>query len=56
VTNPIDMQLIKERAEELVNDAARWGVVLTISLKPLEPLAMGNHEMVVDVQPRKPYE
>lgn len=56
MTNEIDMALIKERAEELVKDATRWGVVLTITLKPLEPFAMGNHEMVVDVQPRKPYE
>ena len=56
MTNPIDKTLIKDRAEELVKDAARWGVVLTITLKPLEPFAMGNHEMVVDVQPRKSYE
>lgn len=55
MTTEVDLAIIKERAEQLVQDAVRWGVVLTISLKPLEPLAMGNHKMVVDVQPRKPY-
>lgn len=55
MTNPIDLDIIKERAEQLIEDAQRWGVVVTITLQPLEPLAMGNHKMVAEVTERKPY-
>lgn len=46
---------IQQQAAQLISDAVAAGVVVTIELKPLQPLAMGNHTMVADVQPRHPY-
>lgn len=42
-------------ANHLIDCAEKLGVVITITLKPLEPLAMGNHKMVAEVVERKPY-
>jgi len=41
---------IKLLAEELCEFAAGAGVVLTISQRPCEPLAMGNYEDVIEVR------
>lgn len=41
---------IEAMAISIVADAERYGLVLTIETRPLKPLAMGNHEMVVDVR------
>lgn len=41
---------IREKAEALVAEAARWGVVLTIEQRPLQPLRMGHYETVVAVR------
>lgn len=41
---------IREAAEQLVILADTLGVVVTIAQKPLQPLAMGNYESVVDVR------
>lgn len=41
---------IKAQAIALRHQAQRLGVVVTISLEPLQPLRMGNYEMVVDVR------
>lgn len=49
------VEVIKQRAEELIAEAVQLGVVVTISLQPLQPLAMGNHQMVVEVSPKHPY-
>ena len=46
---------IRHQAVQLVEDATNAGVVVTITLEPLQPLAMGNHRMVVDVSPKHPY-
>lgn len=46
---------VKERAEELIRYAEEVGMVVTIDLQPLQPLAMGHHKMVADVQPKHPY-
>jgi RNA binding exosome subunit len=44
---------IRYRANLLVADAERSGQVLTIELKPKQPLAMGNYRMVADVRPAR---
>lgn len=46
---------IRQQAERLIADAEAAGLVVTIDLEPLQPLAMGNHKMVAEVQPRHPY-
>jgi hypothetical protein len=50
-----EVELIEEKAEQLIKYAESLDLIVTISLKPLEPLAMGNHKMVAEVSPRKPY-
>lgn len=40
-------------AEQLVAEAARQGIVLTVEQVPLQPLAMGNYETVVSVRPAR---
>lgn len=50
-----DIAIFKERAENLIKAAQAYGLVVTIGLKPLEPLAMGNHEMVAEVVVKHPY-
>lgn len=48
---------IIERADQLILDAERAGMVLTIDLEPRRELAMGNYRMRVDVRPsRETYE
>lgn len=41
---------IEAMARAVVQDAELYGLVLTIQTKPRVPLAMGHHEMVVDVR------
>lgn len=55
MTTEADLAIIKRRAEILIEEAVQHGVILTITLVPLEPLAMGNHKMVAEVVERKPY-
>lgn len=38
------------RAQHLVAEAAKLGVIITVEQRPLLPLAMGNHETVVSVR------
>lgn len=45
--------VIRRAAEALVRDASLYGVVLTITQRPLLPLAMGNYETVVEVRPAR---
>lgn len=47
------LTFFRNRAEHLVSEAAKHGVVLTVSQAPLKPLAMGNYETVVDVRPAR---
>ena len=42
-----------DRARELVASAAAAEVVLTITQRPLLPLAMGNYETVVSLRPAR---
>lgn len=44
------MQHLRALAEAVVKDATLYGLVVTIECVPLEPLAMGNHKMVVNVR------
>lgn len=46
---------IKEKAEQLIKDAAAIGMDVTIERQPQQPLAMGNHKLVVFVAPKAPY-
>jgi len=48
-------EAIKEKANQLIEEANRDGIILTITLVPLEPLAMGNYAMVAEVSPKHPY-
>lgn len=43
-------QAIRESLEYIVNFAAAVGFVVTVSQKPLEPLAMGRYESVVEIR------
>lgn len=45
-----EIELIEEQALALTQQAQRLGVVVTISLEPLQPLRMGNYRMVVDAR------
>ena len=47
---PIRIGDIERQALDLVDAAKRNGIIVTIREKSLEPLAMGNVEMVVDVR------
>lgn len=46
-----NLEAIYLMAENLAKLAKACNVVVTIETKPLEPLSMGNHEMVVNVRP-----
>lgn len=46
-------QAIREDAENLIRIAQTHKAVVTITLEPQEPLAMGNYEMVADVRPAR---
>lgn len=43
----------QRHAQQLVEFAERAGLVLTIERRPLQPLAMGHAETVVDVRPAR---
>lgn len=44
---------IKEQADRFIEFVSDMGFVLTVELKPKQPLAMGNYEMVADVRPAR---
>jgi hypothetical protein len=44
---------IAERAELLLEEAKRLGVVLTVEQIPTKPLAMGNYETVFSTRPAR---
>ena len=48
-----DAEGVKRAAEALIAEAARLGLVVTIEQRPLQPLAMGNHETVAMVRPAR---
>lgn len=48
--NQAAANIIYAKALELVQQAKKEGVVLTIKTRPKTPLAMGNHCMHVDVR------
>jgi len=47
------IETVKLMVEQLIQLAAKDGFVVTVELKPLKPLAMGNYETVVDVRPAR---
>ncbi len=49
----IQIRDIELLAEQLVHMAKLADAVVTITLKPRQPLAMGNYDMVVDVRPER---
>ena len=48
-----NLEAIQAKAEALVAQAKACQVVVTIDLKPRQPLAMGHYDMVVDVRPAR---
>lgn len=52
-TSADDLQTIQLIASDLIAHAKSRGVVLTIELKPRQPLAMGNYEMLAQVRPAR---
>ena len=46
-----NLENLKWKAQQLVDLAKQVGAVITIETVPNKPLAMGNHEMRVDVRP-----
>lgn len=50
-----NLEYIKEKADKLIAEAKAEGVIVTIELKDLEPLVMGNYEMISVVRKNHPY-
>lgn len=50
MSDAASIEEIREQAIALTQRAQCLGVVVTISLEPLQPLRMGNYQMVVDVR------
>ena len=48
-----NLRNIHRQALELVNQARELGYVITIDTVPEQPLAMGNHTMLVNVRPAR---
>lgn len=44
---------VQKAAEAPIAEATRLGLVVTIEQRPLQPLAMGNHETVASVRPAR---
>jgi hypothetical protein len=51
---PSPVQYMRSLAEELVNHAAEFGVVVTIEQVPEQPPAMGHYRTVVSVREARP--
>lgn len=49
----IAIKSIVDSARGLVENAAAWGVILTIEQVPFKPLAMGNYTTRVSVRPAR---
>lgn len=49
--NQTNQETIYAMALNLAKLAKACNVVLTIETKPLKPLSMGNHEIIVNVRP-----
>jgi hypothetical protein len=45
-----NMQTMQELANMLIEIAKMYDAVITIDLRPRQPLSMGNYEMVADVR------
>lgn len=50
---PTDLAAIQEAAGHLVKTALQMGVIVTIDLVPLRPLAQGNYAARVKVWPQR---
>lgn len=46
-------QILRRKANDLVDLAAATGYVLTIECRPRQPLAMGNYDLEVSVWPKR---
>lgn len=52
-TSPISIQHIDRMARDLIAVADAYGRNVTISLQPMQPLAMGNYKYVVETWPKR---
>lgn len=50
MTSQHDLDRIQRAAEALVRAAILSDAIVTIETKPLQPLAMGHHQMVINVR------
>lgn len=50
---PNDTVFLKASADYVIGKAKQLGYVVRIETRPLQPLAMGNYEMVASVEPRR---
>lgn len=50
---PITMDLVHEAAQRLIELANLAGLVVTIERQPLQPLAMGHAEYVIETRPAR---
>jgi len=53
---PHYQELVLNRLRQVIQEAHNLGVVATIELEPLEPLAMGHYRMVPHVRPARAVE
>lgn len=49
----IEIREIELLAQQLIHMAEQAGAVVTITLHPRQPLAMGNYDMVAEVRPAR---
>ncbi len=45
--------VITQMAEQLLRTADSWGLVVTMTQRPLYPLAMGHYITTIDVRPAR---
>lgn len=45
-----EIQAVQMHAQQLVDYARQHGLVVTITLKPQPPLAMGNYVPIIDIR------
>ena len=52
VVNERRKELLRSGLDQIISDAERWGMVVTVSQKPIMPPAMGRYETVVEIRER----
>lgn len=50
MSTPLNLQLVLQKAQEVIEMAKAMGAVVTIDCQPRTPLAMGSYDMVADAR------